>query len=344
MVNTMVESFRVVHVGLGPMGQLIAQLIIERPNLKLVGVVDIAPGLAGRSLPSILAISDVPELMVNPSLSEVLATNSVDVVVIATASALPQVAPLIQEAVSAQCHVVSICEELAFPYSRHPDLSRQLHEAASTKGVTITGTGINPGYLMDLLPIVLTAPSQRVDKITITRMMNSGRRRAPFQRKIGTGLSVTEFEKKIKDHIITGHVGLEESIRLIASAMGIKFEDIAEYPPEAITAKSDFTTSYGDLVPKGYVCGLRSRARALYNNQEFVTLNFVAYAGDHEEYDSIEIEGIPSIHQKIIGGVHGDLGTAAMVANLIPRVIGAKPGLQTMKDLPVPSYTANVWR
>ncbi|MFW9855516.1 MAG: dihydrodipicolinate reductase [Candidatus Thorarchaeota archaeon] len=331
-------------MGLGPMGRLIARLIIERPNLDLVGAVDIAPGLVGRSLSDILAISAGPAVIVRPSLAEVLETNPVDVVVIATASTLPHVAPLIQESVLAKCNVISICEELAFPYRRYPDLSEQLSEVAVTKGVTITGTGINPGYLMDLLPIVLAAPCQRVDKISVTRMMNSGRRRTPFQRKIGTGLSTVEFEKKIKEHLITGHVGLEESIRLIMSAMGIECEDVYEYPPEAITANSEFTTSYGELVPEGYVCGLRSRATANYNGREFINLEFIAYAGDQEEYDSVVIEGFPPINQKIIGGVHGDLGTAAMVANLIPRVVNAAPGIQTMKDLPIPSYTANVWR
>lgn len=339
----MVVPFKVIHVGLGPMGQLIAKLLIERPNLTLVAAIDIAPKLVGRSLRAILALPDGPDLTVQPALSEVLATNSVDVVVIATASTLPQIAPLIQEAVSAHCHVISICEELAFPYTRYPNLTQELHELATTNGVTITGTGINPGYLMDVLPIVLTAPCQRVDKISITRMMNSGLRRTPFQRKIGTGLTVTEFDKKIQDHVITGHVGLEESIRLIISALGVECEEIVEYPPEAIVAKTELTTSYGDLVPAGHVCGLRSRAMATYRGQEFITMEFVAYAGDHEEYDSIVIDGLPSITQKIVGGVHGDLGTAAMVANLIPRVVAAKPGLLTMKDLSVPSYTADVW-
>ncbi|MFW9779341.1 MAG: dihydrodipicolinate reductase [Candidatus Heimdallarchaeota archaeon] len=340
----MTKPFRVIHVGLGPMGRLIAKLIIERPNLILVGAVDIAPGLVGRSLQDILAVSADPEVIVRSSLSEALEIGEIDIVVITTASALPQVAPLIQESVLAQCNVISICEELAFPYRRYPDLSRQLSELAVTKGVTITGTGINPGYLMDVLPIVLAAPCQRVDKISVTRMMNSGRRRTPFQRKIGTGLSTTEFDKKIRDHIITGHVGLEESIRLIASAMGIECDDVLEYPPEAITATSEFTTSYGELVPEGYVCGLRSRATAKYNGREFINLEFVAYAGDHEEYDAVVIEGLPRIDQKIMGGVHGDLGTAAMVANLIPRVVNAAPGIHTMKDLPIPSYTANIWR
>ena len=197
---------------------------------------------------------------------------------------------------------------------------------------------------MDLLPIVITAPCQDVGSIKVTRMMDSAKRRESFQRKIGTGLSPEEFHQKISHKEITGHVGLTQSIQMIIAALGLQYDKITEFPPKEIIAEKEFTTSYGENIPKGYVCGLQSKAIAKKGETEIISLDFLAYAGEHEEYDSIEINGIPPIHQKIIGGVHGDVGTAAMVVNLIPKVIEAKPGLLTMKDLPVPCYTENIWK
>jgi 4-hydroxy-tetrahydrodipicolinate reductase len=133
-------------------------------------------------------------------------------------------------------------------------------------------------------------------------------------------------------------------MQMICDALGLEYDDLTEDPPEAVITDTDFTTSYGELVPKGYVCGLKSKGVAKREGKEIIILDFQAYAGEHEEYDSIEIEGKPNIHQKIIGGVHGDLSTSAMVVNLIPIVKKANAGLLTMKDLPVPCNTEHVWK
>ena len=336
-------GFKVVQVGLGAVGQLISKLLLERKNIDLIGVVDINPDLEKKKLNEILNLPIVSELIVESNLERFLAKHHADVVIIATSSSLTKVAPIINTVVKAGSNVISICEELSYPFEYFPELSNELDELARTNSVSVVGTGINPGYLMDLLPIVLTAPCQTVQKISITRMMNSAKRRLPFQEKIGTGLSVEEFQQKISDKEITGHVGLIQSIQMIIAALGVKSDEIVEYPPGAILAKEDFTTSYC-TIPKGFVCGLQSKAIARKGGKELIILDFVAYAGDHEEFDSICIEGTPRISQKIEGGVHGDLGTVAMVVNLIPTIYSANPGLFTMKNLPVPCNTEGIWK
>lgn len=341
----MSKKFNVIQVGLGPMGQLVTKLLIKRENIDLISVVDIAPNLKGKRLSEILNIPKIPDIRVESELSEVFSGNqTIDVVVIATASLLEKVAPLIKQAIKAGCNVISICEELSFPLKTHPKLSDELKKLAIKNNVSIVGTGINPGYLMDLLPIVLTAPCQHVESVKVTRKMNSARRREPFQRKIGTGLTPNEFRRRIDDKEITGHVGLTESIHMIISALGLDCDEIQEFPPKEIISEKEFTTSYGEVVKKGNVCGLRSTAVARKGKKDLVYLDFLAYAGDHEEYDSVIIEGTPKIKQKIIGGVHGDIGTSAMVANLIPKIYYADPGLYTMIDLPVPCNTERIWK
>ncbi len=340
----MLTKYNVVQVGLGPMGRIVAELILKRENLSFRGVVDIDPKLQGLSLSKILNLEKDTNVIVESDLASILAKNEIDVVIIATSSSLEKVAPLIRQAVNSGSNVISICEELSYPFKKYPKLSDELDALAKSNNVTIVGTGINPGYLMDLLPIVITAPCQSVESIKITRMMNSAKRRVPFQKKIGTGLTPVEFRRKIDDKVITGHVGLIESIQMICDALGFEYDDLTEDPPEAVITETDITTSYGETVPKGYVCGLKSKARAKRDGKVIVLLDFQAYAGDQDEYDSVEIEGTPNIFQKIIGGVHGDLGTSAMAVNLIPIVKKANVGLLTMKDLPVPCNTERIWK
>lgn len=338
----MSKPFTIIQVGLGPMGRLIANLLLKRKNIDVKGVVDIDPQLIGQKLNKFIDLENELDLVIESNLEVLLSKVKVDMVIIATSSSLEKVAPLIKQAVNSGSSVISICEELSYPYHLYPKLSEELDALAKTNNVTVVGTGINPGYLMDLLPIVITAPCQNVKSIKITRMMNSAKRREPFQRKIGTGLSPEEFHQKFSQKEITGHVGLTQSIQMIVAALGFQYDEIIEFPPKEVITEEEFTTSYGEKVPKGYVCGLQSKAIAKKGENELIFLDFVAYAGEHEEYDSIEINGNPSIRQKIFGGVHGDVGTAAMVANLIPIVIKAKTGLLTMKDLPVPCYTENI--
>ncbi len=340
----MSKPFTIIQVGLGPMGRLIANLLLKRKNIEVKGVIDIDPQLIGQKLNEFIDLENELNLVIESNLEILLSKEKVDMVIIATSSSLEKVAPLIKQAVNSGSSVISICEELSYPYHQYPKLSEELDALAKSNNVTVVGTGINPGYLMDLLPIVITAPCQNIKSIKVTRMMNSAKRREPFQRKIGTGLSPEEFHQKIRKKEITGHVGLTQSIQMIAAALGFQYDEIIEFPSKEIITEKEFTTTYGEKVPKGYVCGLQSKAIAKKGEIEMIFLDFVAYAGEHEEYDSIEINGNPSIRQKIIGGVHGDVGTAAMVANLIPIVIKAKAGLLTMKDIPVPCYTANIWK
>ncbi|MHA2295863.1 MAG: NAD(P)H-dependent amine dehydrogenase family protein [Candidatus Hodarchaeales archaeon] len=336
-------GFNVIQVGLGPMGQKIAKLVLERENVNLLGVVDIDPTLVNKELIMVLDQSTGPGILIDSKMSALLTDKQVDVVIIATSSSLEKVIPTIKEAIEAGSNVISLCEELAYPFQFFPELSKELDDLAKANNVTVVGTGINPGYLMDLLPIVVTAPCQDVIKIQVTRMMNSAKRRVPFQKKIGTGLSTEEFKRKITNKEITGHVGLIQSIQMIVAALGMECDEILEQPPKEIIAEKEIKTPY-TTVPEGFVCGLQSTAVARKKDRDVVILEFIAFAGEHNEYDSITIEGTPRITQKIIGGVHGDIGTTAMAVNLIPRVYHAPSGLLSMKDLPVPCNTRNIWK
>ena len=339
----MPESFRVVQIGFGTIGRPIAKAIAERKNLDLVGVIDVAPEVVGKKISDMIALDTKCDVEVGNDIQSVFDKNEVDVAVILTSSSLVDVAPLIKLCLKNNADVVSICEELSFPYARFSEISREIDKLGKEVGKAILGTGINPGYLMDILPIVLTAPCQRVDTIQVTRTIDSAKRRDSFQKKVGTGMTVSQFEEAMASGEITGHVGLVESMRMIDAALGLRLDSIEEYPPEPVVAENAIETSF-TKVDSGQVLGLRSKGVGKRGNDEIVKLEFVAFANASPEYDEVVIEGHPRIHQSIEGGVHGDYGTGGMVVNMIPLVVNAEPGLLTMLELPCIRNTQNIWK
>jgi 4-hydroxy-tetrahydrodipicolinate reductase len=337
------EKVRVVLYGVGAMGSRIAQFLLEKEGVEIVGAIDIAKDKVGKDLGEILQTNKKLGVVISDDLKRVLSKCRADLVVHATSSYLkdvyPQIAPLAQYGVN----VISTCEELSYPFATEPELAKKLDALGIKYGVTFLGTGINPGFLMDTLVITLTGACQRVDEIWAERVIDASKRRVPFQKKIGAGLSVSEFKKKITEKTISGHVGLEQSIQMIAAALGWELDKVEIDPVEPMIAKTN-VASQAIKVKRGNVAGLRQQARGIMKRKAVITLSFQAYIGAEKEYDSITIKGVPPIHQKITPAVHGDPATVAVIVNSIPKVMNAAPGLATMKDLPVLSATVEDMR
>jgi len=188
---------------------------------------------------------------------------------------------------------------------------------------------------MDALAITLTGVCERVDRITVNRIQEARIRRLPFQQKIGAGLTVEQFVAKVKARAVR-HVGLTESIAMIAASMGWKLDGVTdEIQPKVAAARvsSEFLT-----VDAGRVCGIIQDGTGFVGGAPIIRLHMEAYLGAPESYDSTEIEGVPNLSMKIAGGVHGDIATASIAVNSIPKVLAAPPGLHTMRTLPIPSW------
>lgn len=339
----MENKIRVIFFGFGPMGKLIAKGIVEKKGVEIVGAVDIAKDIIGKDIGEVLELGKTLGVTITDDFEGLLSKVEADIAVIATVSHVEKVYPQIASCTKAGINVISTCEELSYPYYKHPELSSEIDTLAKKYGVTVLGTGINPGYLMDALPIILTGACQHVEHIKVVRMMDSSKRRVPYQKKIGTGLTPAEFRKMISAKKITGHVGLVESIAMIASALGWNLDEIKEFPPEPVIAEEEVETSY-TVIRRGKVAGLKSNAHGIRGGKPVIVLEFASYANAEEEYDDVYVEGAPKIHERIFGGVHGDLGTVAMIINMITKVLNAQPGLLTMKDLPIPSATTEDMR
>lgn len=328
------SKVRVILIGVGAIGCEIAKLLLKRNWIRIVGAVDPDPKKVGKDLSEVLGLKERLGIPVLGNIGELNIAG--DVAIHATTSYLERAYPQIVELIKRGLNVISTCEELSYPYVVSDELSKNIDELSKKYGVTVLGTGINPGFLMDTLVITLTSVCQDVKHIYVERIIDAAKRRLPFQIKIGAGLRVEEFKEKIARGEITGHIGLKQSIAMIADALGLKLESIEEEPAEPVIAEKEIKSHFISVRP-GLVAGLSQRAHGILGNKQLVTLAFKAYIGASEEYDSITIEGTPTIYQKITPCIHGDAGTAAIIVNMIPKVVNAQPGLKTMKDMPVPS-------
>ncbi len=327
---------KIIQIGLGPIGQQLTRYMVERDGIEIVAGVDLDPNKAGKDIGGLAGVKK-PGVLIYPSLEAAMKNTEADTAVISTVSSLKKVEPQIYEAADFNLNVVSTCEELVHPFNTQPELAGRIHEYCKNKEVTCIGTGVNPGFLMDYLPAVLTSVCQRVDHVKVNRFQDASVRRLPFQQKIGAGLTETEFEAK-KDSI--RHVGLKESMYLLGEALGWKLEKVTE-TLTPVFAETMMDT--GDLlVKKGSVAGVEQIAKGFVDDHEVIALNFKAAVGLHRSYDSIEISGNPGFSSIIDGGINGDIATSAIIVNAIRSAASTNSGLKTMLEIPAPAYFSHL--
>jgi len=330
----MSNKIRVIQYGLGPIGSAVARHIAERSGLELVGGVDIDPAKAGQDMGKVIGLEQPLDFTVAKTLADALANTEADVVVHTTSSYFDLFEDQIIEILDAGLDIVSTAEELSFPWLAHPEEAARIDEAAKNAGKTVLGTGVNPGFLMDSLPLNLTAICQRVDRIDVTRSQNASVRRGPFQAKIGSGMTVREFENKVKTGRM-GHVGLPESMDMVFHTLGKK---LARYESsiEPVIAETPVKTDFFEVKP-GDARGLKQVARGYTDEGEFMTLTFIAALDEPLAQDTIKISGAPDL-EVTLKVTNGDIVTVAMAANEVRRVKEASPGLVTMPNLPIVTF------
>jgi hypothetical protein len=327
----MSEEIRVIQYGLGPIGSAVARHVVERVGARLVGGVDIDPAKVGKDVGKVIGLGRPLDVPVAGNLAQLLAWTEADVVIHTTSSYFDLFKDQIVEILDAGLDVVSTAEELSFPWLAHPEEAAEVDAAAKRAGKTVLGTGVNPGFIMDAMPLSVTAICQQVDRIEVTRVINASTRRGPFQAKIGSGMTVADFEAKMAQGRM-GHVGLPESVGMVFDTLGRK---LARYESdvEPVVADRLVKTDFFEVQP-GQVMGLRQVARGYTDEGEFMTLTFIAALEAGEDGDTIRITGKPDLEVKL-KGTNGDIATVAIAVNAVRRVREAAPGLVTMRDLPI---------
>ncbi len=334
----MKKKIRVVQYGLGPIGASIARLMRTKAQIEIVGAIDKDPAKAGRDLGEFLGATDAPwGVVIAPEAASVLAKPA-DLVVHSTSSYLSSVMDQLLECIGAGCCVVSTCEELAYPFRKHPELSKKLDESAIEEGVAVIGTGVNPGFVMDKLVLTLSTVSQKVESARAIRVVDASKRRLPLQKKIGAGMTPEEFKQQVAAGVIKHH-GLPESIAMVADGLGIEVDEITE-TIEPMIADETVKTEYLEVAP-GQVTGVHQVGRGTAGGQEKIFMELKMYVGAKDPGDTVELSGQPNISLTIPGGTHGDIATAAVAVNAIPSILAANAGLRTSRDLPLTFFAGN---
>lgn len=323
MINTL-------HVGIGPLGQKVLRYAVERGCFNIVGAVDGDPEKAGKDLGQLCGIEPLG-ITTRDNLADAIKGQSVDVALVTTVSSLVALESQLSELANAKLNIVSTCEELFYPWKANPEVAGRIDEICRRNGVACVGTGVNPGYLMDLLPTVLSGLCQNVSKVEVWRVQDASVRRIPFQQKIGAGLTLEHFEAKRKAGTVR-HVGLPESMDFIAERLGWRLDKKTE-SLEPVIAESQIDTGYKPIA-KGMACGVQQVGRGFVGDREVITLNFRAAVGEPEPYDRVHIDGEPEIKSRITGGVNGDIATCAITLNAVRSILQAGPGLKTMAQIP----------
>lgn len=326
----MPAQLKVVQMGLGPIGQRLVQYLAQRPFVELVGAIDIDPQKAGRDV-GLLSGTRELGVEISADAGQVLQRQA-HAVILTTDSSLARIRPQLEECLRAGKSVVSTCEELAYPFEDQPEICSQLDELARQNSVALLGTGVNPGFLMDALPLFLSSVCQQVTRVTVERHQDAAIRRLPFQRKIGAGLSPEEFDAQYRAGHLR-HVGFAQSIRLIAHAFGWHLDRVEE-SVEPVIARGPTASAFIQVAP-GQCAGLRQLACGYRRGEALIALELEAYLGHPTPRDTVTIHGQPTLSSTIQGGVDGDIATCAMVINALQALRSARPGLRTMADIPL---------
>jgi hypothetical protein len=335
----MKRNAKVAIWGFGAMGSGMAKMLLTKKGIEIVGVCDMAPHRVGKSLYEVLGTEkgNRPEVIIKPEIEEVLAEKP-DVCLVATDTFTKKVFPKIKLVLEKKINVITTAEEMAYPQAKNPELAAELDKIAKENGVSILGTGINPGLIMDLLVVCLTGCMMDVEHIEAKRVNSLSPFGPAVMEEQGVGITVEEFEKGVKDGSLAGHVGFVESVDMIADAIGWNVEKF-EQQMKPIVTTVDKKAPYG-FAKAGNVAGVNMTGQGWVDGE--IKIDMVhpqqiepEMEGTHTG-DYITIKGTPSINMANTPEVDGGVGTYAMCVNMIPHVINAAPGLRTMIDLPVP--------
>lgn len=319
---------RVAFVGLGSIGALIVRVVSVRPDVMIVGAVDVAADKVGRELAEVVGLEEETGVLVQDTIPSLLDVPP-DVAIVATTSVFSSLVVQVRPLLEAGIRVLTTCEEAVFPHMLYPDLSREVDSLARVRDTVLLGVGVNPGYVMDYWPATVAAAVPAVSAVRVQRRVNLSERRARLQQKLGAGLTPAEAQARIEQGAL-GHVGLTVSAHLLASALGWMLTDVEE-TCEVLVSTEPVTWYQGTLEP-GRVKGLRQVLRGYVANTERIHLQLEMALGLENPGDTVKVEGPVSV-EACMTPISGDWATASIVANALPRVIGAAPGLRTVLEI-----------
>ncbi len=335
------ENIKVLLWGFGAMGSGMAEMLLKKKGIEITAVCDMHPDRVGKSIYEVLGVerNNRAEVLISNDIKALVSEACVDIVLLATDSFTAKAFDKIKFLLENKLNVISTAEEMAYPQASEPELTKQLNQIARDKGVTVLGTGINPGLIMDLLVVALTGACIDVEKIEAERVNSLSPFGPAVMEEQGVGITQEEFAEGVKNDTLAGHVGFNESVGMIADAIGWELSGPVKQSMEPIVSNVYRKTKYVEVQP-GNIAGCSMKGYGYVGGEEKIRMIHPQQVEPQLEGtdtgDYIRIKGTPNIDMAIKPEIPGGIGTIAMCVNMIPHVINSRAGLMTMIDLPVP--------
>ncbi len=328
------RRIKVVQFGLGQIGTGIAKALLGHPDkFELIGCVDFSPEKVGKDIGELFELNTRTNLKVVESIGAI--KKKADVVVQSTVSFLPEAADQVKYLLDRGYNVVTTAEEIFFLGGRDQKTLRKLDSAAKRNGVRVLATGVNPGFVMDSLVLMVTAPCLSIKSIRAERMVNLSQRRLALQRKLGVGLSTKEFVESAAENRF-GHAGLVDSANFLAHYLNIQYDDM-RFEMQPVSADYDY---HGEdiFVAKDHVLGVRQEVTAKKGDNTLLSLRLTMRIDASIEYDAIFVDGTPPVNVVINNGVMGDIAGVALIVNQIGAFLDLPPGYHDMSNIRIPRF------
>ncbi|MEM8985087.1 MAG: hypothetical protein AAGC95_00035 [Pseudomonadota bacterium] len=319
-----------------------ARILYSRSDALIVGAIDTDDAKIGKNLKDLIRIDDQgADVVVSRDAEAVLSDSDADIALLSTTAFAQEAEPLISSCLGRGLSVLGIVQELFFPVGPVCNVARRVDKAARAAGRSVAAVGINPGFIMDLLPLVCTTPCAKIARIEVERNVDFSPYGPDEMVHIGAGLTAKEFAEGAAAGYI-GHIGLVETAAFVAQGAGLKVDRLVQ-TKEALLAKTVRKTSFLEVQP-GRVCGFRQYVSGYRDGD--VVLNFKMNGvldpnADEDGFqlgDHARIHGDPNVDIQVRREVSskGGVGTAAVAVNTIPRLLAAAPGFHTTLDLGFP--------
>ena len=342
------DKIKVIIWGFGAMGSGMAEMLLNKKGVEITGICDSHPDRKERDMLSILKTNRTiiktaninhPEVIIKEKIEDIVSPGCADVVLLATDSFTKKAYDKIVYLLENKLNVISTAEEMAYPAASEPELTAKMDKTAKANGVSVLGTGINPGLIMDLLVVLMTGACIDVDHIKAERVNSLSPFGPAVMEEQGVGLTKNAFIKGAGDGSLAGHVGFNESVGMITDAIGWKLSSKVQQTQEPIVTTVPRKTKYIE-VEAGNVAGCSMNGDGYVDGKLKVEMVHPQQIEPELEGtdtgDYVTIKGTPDVNLSIKPEIPGGIGTIAMCVNMVPQIINASPGLKTMLDLPVP--------
>ena len=335
----MPENVRAILYGVGEMGQLATPMLIDK-GVQIVGAIDVDQGKVGRDLGEVAGMGRPLRVPVEDDAATVLGERSADIVLMAVASYMSDLYDHLALCVENGHNVVTIGEELLYSWTSSPLLTAKIDRLAKEHGVTVTGSGHQDSYWVNLVSLLM-GTAHRIETVHGTASWNVDDYGAEVARDAHVGETEEEFNRFLDEEGWPPGFS-RNAIEAIAADVGLRVTDVEEKTRPVLAEHEVRSKALGTSIPAGRVNGFVEEATLRTAEGIDLTFEMVGkiYSEGDEDLNEWVVKGDPPELRLSNSGVPTMLTTCTQYVNRIPDVVSAAPGYVTVQELPALKYRA----